>query len=156
MVLTKNDFTVAISEKVEGDKTIQVASLNADREKVKAGYLASLPENITIEDIKAISKASKEFLTNVVDSSTKVAEDLMVENKDISKAFINVQGHAVTGSQIDVVVGRSKHYPDMTGKGGEGVTKSSMAVSVKDPGYMLTGNNKKSIVDRLTASLVEK
>ena len=156
MVLGKENFTVAITEKTEGEQTVQVANLTADKEAVKAGYIAVLPEGITIEDVKNISKVTKQFLTDAVDSSTKVAEDLMVENKDISKSFINITGHGVAGSSIDVVVGRQKHYPDMTGKGGEGVTKSTLAVAVKDPGYMLTGNAKRGIVDRLSAALVEK
>lgn len=156
MTLGKENFTVAITEKTEGEQTVQVANLTADKEAVKAGYVAVLPEGITIDDVKAISKVTKQFLTDVVDSSTQVAQDLMVENKDVSKTFINITGHGVSGSAIDVVVGRQKHYPDMTGKGGEGVTKSTLSVAVKDPGQMLTGNGKRAIVDRLSAALVNK
>lgn len=155
MILEKGNFEVNVVEKVEGDNTVKVANLTADKEVVKAAYIASLPEGVTIEDIKAISKATKQFLTDVTESTSVVVEDLMENNADINKAFVNVSGHGVHGSSIDMAFGRSKHYPDMTGKGGEGVTKSTMSVVVKDPGYMLTGNSKKSIVDRMTAKLVK-
>ena len=155
MILEKSNFTVDVVEKVEGDNTIKVANLVADKEAVKTAYVNALPEGITIEDIKSISKATKQFLTDVAESTSVVVEDLMENNADINKAFANVTGHGVHGSSIDMAFGRAKHYPDMTGKGGEGVTKSTMSMVVKDPGYMLTGNSKKSIIDRMTAKLVK-